>query len=228
MVRHLSRAGICGDLCIYFSAAPAGAAAALFLGRSWVLRSGGARHTTHRKFDSSFHSFQWTSAAGDDLGAVVGEGGGLCTIGDPDGNAGCRGLLASGCVSAGGARGEYTGCDCLHALHRALSGVLRAEFACPRGSGRGGAYLLGSIGLCGGGTCGNGMLVRSRGAGERDGDSGSCWARGLGGCWVSCAQKFAADFVAERRGPSGAEAYVLFDWYGHDRKSCPSRTCARG
>ena len=43
MVRHLPGPGVCGHLCIHFSAAPAAVAVALLLGRSRLLRSGRAR-----------------------------------------------------------------------------------------------------------------------------------------------------------------------------------------
>jgi len=111
-----------------FSAARAAVAAALLLGRSRLLCSGGARHSAHGEFYSAFHGFERASAAGDGLDCAVVESGGLRSAGNADGHAGLGCFLASGRVSAGGARGEYAGCDCGHVVHRGVSGILRAKF----------------------------------------------------------------------------------------------------
>ncbi len=149
------------------------------------------------------HGFERAPAAGDGVAGSLVEGGGLRSSGDADGDAGARGLLASGCVSAGRTRRQYKGCDRVHALHGAVSRLLRAKLSRAGGSGRGGAYLLGAVGLCGRRNRRNGVLVRPGCIDEGNCDSSSRSPCRMGDSRSACCVRVrCAELWLERRATS--------------------------
>ena len=127
LARHPVPACICSDLCGAAGAARSLAAAALFLGRSRILRSGGARSAAHRKPDSALHAFERTSTAGDGLSGAVVEARRLRAFGHPHRHASGRSILSAGLFPAGEERRQCRSRDRDHYLCTALYPVFFAQ-----------------------------------------------------------------------------------------------------
>src|SRR5579872_870440 len=101
MVRQPPSPHIRGYLRIHLSAACTVVAASLFLGRSWLLHTGGARHTAYGKSDSAFHSFQCSPTFGDGVASAMVESRRLCPRGNQGSHVGAGGFFFIGGLSAG-------------------------------------------------------------------------------------------------------------------------------
>src|SRR5579859_261274 len=171
------RAGVCGRVRAHFFAACATPAAALFLGRSRILRSRRARPAALRNSDSAYHRLERPPTAGVGLDCSVVEVRGLRTISDTVGNAVGRGILAAGSVPAGEERGEHAGSGSFYGVHGRLPGFLRPEFAGTGRPGGRGAYILGIVRLSRRSHYRDGNLVLSGGTRQRD-----CYSHASGSC----------------------------------------------
>ena len=110
---------------------------------------------------------------------------------------------SAGSVSAGAARGEYAGRDCVDVVHGAVSGFLRAEFSGAGRSGGGGAHVLGIMCLSGGAQCGGRDLVLAGRACQRDRDSRTGGVGVLGDFAFGCAERRRLRRLWTDPGPGG-------------------------
>src|SRR5579859_4460850 len=153
------RAGVCGRVRAHFFAACATPAAALFLGRSRILRSRRARPAALRNSDSAYHRLERPPTTGVGLDCSVVEVRGLRSIGDTVGNVAGRGVLAAGSVPVGTERGEHAGSRGFCNVHGRLPGFFRPEFAGAGRSGGSWVYVLGIVRLYRKSRGGGGSLV---------------------------------------------------------------------
>src|SRR5437660_2573855 len=109
----------------------ASAPAVVFLGRGWILCSGGSRTIINRKFDSALHAFQRASSAGDGLSRGLLEIDWVRPRCDPHRYAGACCVLFTRRLPAGRTSVEPSSGACRDDLHRPLPCVLRAELTCP-------------------------------------------------------------------------------------------------